>query len=191
MNSVARFLGKGKLPRSYRPGKLLSRIAVDLRQHELELASPNRGRFLTKGGGLPSFDVHEDVIKNFLGHITVVVFGYSMPAPEGRSGHAVLRNTGRLKRTGVEAVVKEGDAAFTEAVDRLITNKGFERALIELDFKRYELRREANVWRAETELIGASEVITAFPPKRIYVRLYPDQRSALLGSFTAMEQVLG
>ena len=51
---------------------------------------------------------------------------------------------------------------------------------MELDFKRYELLAEAGAYRVETELIGASEVITALPPMRRYIRLYPDQKSALI-----------
>ena len=166
-------------------------VAIDLSQHRLEMDHPHHGRFVAQGEGLPSFEAHEEVVKNFLGHITVIMWRFSVPAPSGEPGWAVIRTTGGLRRIGVEGLTREGDAAFSESLGRLVGHAGFARALQVLDFKRYELHRERTSWRTEVELIGASEVIAAMPPMRRYIRLYPDQRSALLGSFMAMEQVLG
>jgi len=191
LKALARFLGQGKLPRSYRPGKLLQLVAVDLAQHRFEMGPPHQGRFVAQGGGLPNFEAQEEVVKNFLGHLTVILWRFSLPAPPAEPGWAVIRSSGRIRRMGIEGLTKEGDAAFSESVGRLIDHAGFARALQVLDFKRYEIHRERSSWRADVELIGASEVIAALPPMRRYIRLYPDQRSALLGSFMAMGQVLG
>jgi hypothetical protein len=37
--------------------------------------------------------------------------------------------------------------------------------------------------------MGASYVTIAFPPMRSYVRLYPDQREALVATFGELERV--
>lgn len=154
------------------------------------MTAAREARFETTAGGVPSFNAREDVIKNFLGHVAVVVFSQTVPASDGVRGRAVIRNTGGLRSTGIEGLVKEGDEALGEAIDRLVAHRGFERALLALDFKRYEIQRLDQAFRADVELMGASEVITALPPMRHYIRLYPDQRDALLESFLAMEQAL-
>ena len=42
---------------------------------------------------------------------------------------------------------------------------------------------------ATVELMGASYVSIAFPPMRSYIRLYPDQREALVATFGELERV--
>lgn len=49
-----------------------------------------------------------------------------------------------------------------------------------LDFTRFEVDRSGGGWLATVELMGASFVSLALPPMRSYVRLYADQRRALV-----------
>lgn len=180
-----------KVPRSYRAGDLLSLLSSDLPGHNLERDAVAQGRFVPKSRGLPGFEARERVITHFLGHVTVTVFTHRPPGTDPGRGRASLRTSGTIRRTGLDPKVIDGNGDAESIATFLCDDPAFRESALDLDFKRFELIGDRDGWTAEIELVGASQVVTAIPPIRRYIRLYPDQRDALLGVFRSMDMVLG
>lgn len=145
---------------------------------------------MARGGGLPSFSVSEKIDRYFLGHNSIAVFELYLDQPGAPIGAIRFQATGRMKRTGIEAKVTEGGSSIQELAGRLVADKQLAATATALDFKRFTLEGGSGGWTVRVELVGASQVVTAIPPARRYIRLYPDQRNALLGMFGALERVL-
>jgi hypothetical protein len=86
-------------------------------------------------------------------------------------------------------VVEGGEQAQLVAGTLSADHRLTERAL-PLDFTRFEVANDGQTWVTGIELMGATLVKIAFPPMRSYVRLYPDQRDALVGTLTELERAL-
>lgn len=143
------------------------------------------------GQGGSSFEVVERVDRRFLGHTVVAVFRLRVPGGAGAELRLSFRHGGRLKRTGVEVDAGANGEETGRLAQRLADDEAFSASALALDFTRLELTRREGEWVAEAELMGASMVTIVFPPVRSYVRLYPDQRAALLDCFEALRSVVG
>lgn len=171
---------EGGLPSS----RLVALLAGDLPGHRLERDA--RGcRFVPLQGG-PALTVTERVERRFLGRTEIAQFRMEIEDPSSAPARLQVRHTGRLKRGGVEVVVDEGDEVAEQMAASLRHNDRFSEATLTLDFTRYDVAHVDGVWKVTVELMGASHVKIALPPMRNYVRLYPDQRDALLNSFEAL-----
>ncbi len=180
---------KHRVPRSYKEGRLLGLLAVDLPGHWVEQAGAGRARFVPVNGG-PVIDVTERVDRRFLGHNEVAQFEARIPASEAGPARLKLRHTGRLRRDGVKVTVIEGEAAAVTLAGAIEADAPFVKAVLPLDFTRFDIRRGEGEWASIVELIGASFVNLTLPPMRSYQRLQPDQRVALVDSFAALSSVI-
>jgi hypothetical protein len=167
-------------------GRLLSLVTADLPGHRVEVAEPGGARFVPIGGG-PVLWVGTRVEKRFLGRTEIAVFQTHFPNPSGVPAELEVRHTGGRTRTGVEIRGRGSGGDYLQSA--LADDHGFADAALPLDFKRFDLVSDAETLTATIELMGASYVTIAFPPMRSYVRLYPDQREALVATFGELERV--
>jgi hypothetical protein len=128
--------------------------------------------------------------RRFLGREQNVRFSTSATARSTQPALLRLRHTGRLRREGIEVSVLEGDAEASMTAHRIEADPAFFEAVVPLDFTRFEVRREKGRWTADVELMGAAMVSMALPPMRSYVRLYPDQRDALVDTLGRLMSLL-
>ncbi len=176
----------GRLPRSYRSGRLLGLLANDFPGHGLERLGPGRGRFVPVGEG-PVIEVRERVDRRFLGHTEIAQFLLSVDVAPGSPARIEVVHTGRLKRQGVELAVVVGDEQVRGLAGRISNDGAFSAPGLALDFTRFDLDRSASQWSVTVELMGASFVSLALPPMRSYIRLHQDQMEALVEVLTALE----
>lgn len=101
-----------------------------------------------------------------------------------------LRHTGGMRRSGLTAAVLQGDGRAQRVAEALGADRGLAEAALPLDFTRFEIHGESSGCWSRVELVGASHVAIALPPIRSYVRLYPDQREALVAALTEVDRVL-
>jgi hypothetical protein len=174
---------------SLRHVNLVDLVAADLPGYRRQSALQGAVRFDPEGGGMP-LEVTQEVERRFLGRTTVARFHatYQRPAEECR---LVIRHQGFRRRTGIEVFVVEGGASAAAIARKLEDDQDLIEAIVPLDFKRFELSSDGERWKTSVELVGASLVAIALPPIRSYVRLYPDQRSALISTFLNTFRVLG
>ena len=179
----------GRLPRSYRSGRLLGLLAHDFPGHRLERLGPGRGRFVPDGEG-PVIEVRERVDRRFLGHTEIAQFLLIVDVAPGPPAQLEVRHTGRLKRQGVELAVLAGDEQVRGLAGRISDDGAFTGPGLALDFTRFDLDRSASQWTVTVELMGASFVSLALPPMRSYIRLHDDQRDALVAVLATLERHL-
>lgn len=190
--SLSEFFGKRRRPSGYRPGVTLGHVRRNLANLSFEaLAGEGRGRFSVPGQPL-SFEVQERTHSELLMHLVLTDFVLRVPARGSDAFALDIRHTGALKRNGIACRQRKGEAAELARLEAKL--KGDEElfsALMLLDFKHLAICREADGWCVTLEHIGASEVVNRMPSFRRYVRLSDTQRDALLGSFLALQRVLG
>jgi len=146
-------------------------------------------RFVPVGEG-PVFELASRVERRFLGRTEVAVFRADIDLSSPEESTVALRHTGGLKRTGVTAVLVEGDESGQRVAAVLASDRRLAEALMPLDFTRFEVICGPAGCRAEVELMGASHVAIALPPIRSYVHLYPDQREAMTRGLEAVRRVV-
>lgn len=166
---------------------LIGLLEGDLIGYRLDRRSGRSASFVPESGHGPAIDVIERVERRFLGRTLVARFGTTFPAPDWGDETLLIRQAGSFRRSGISvrsdldgsplAGVLESDATFLAAASAL-------------DFKYYEMEIRDWTCRVTAELLGASLVAIALPPIRSYVRLYPDQRQALVGSFEALRALV-
>ena len=178
----------GDSPRADRAGlgRLLSLVAADLPGHRVEVAEPGGARFVPVGGG-PVVVVGTRVEKRLLGRTEIAVFRSHFSDPSGVPAELEVRHTGHRTRTGIEIRKRGGYGDYLASI--LADDQGLADAALPLDFKRFDLISDGETLTATVELMGASYVSIAFPPMRSYIRLYPDQREALVATFGELERV--
>lgn len=176
-----------RLAPTHRAGSLLDLVDRDLPAHTLRHEGPGspRARFSPDGPGV-ELEVSEHVERQFLGRSTTAVFAVRCPADAGDDVRLVVRHTGRFRRSGVDVVVRVGGHGARTTADRLLADDGFVATALALDFRRFEIARADREWSVTVELVGATLVSIALPPLHHYVRLYPDQRVALLACLDAV-----
>jgi hypothetical protein len=176
-----------------RPGppssRLVGLIEGELPGYRREMVDGGRVRFVPVGDG-PVFELASRIEKRFLGRTEIAVFRAGIDLSPPGEATVALRHTGGLKRTGVTAVLVEGDEYGERVASALATDPGVAEALMPLDFTRFEVLSDPIGCRAEVELMGASLVAIALPPIRSYVHLYPDQRAAMLSGLEAVRRVV-
>jgi hypothetical protein len=108
----------------------------------------------------------------------------------------VFHHTGQLRRTGLTVTVRPAGrgrsrgappAALVALRERLLADGELEAASLALDFTALEVGVVDGHWRATLELMGGSHVRTTLPPTARYVRLTPDQVTALLATVDVLE----
>lgn len=135
-------------------------------------------------------EVASRIEKRFLGRTEIAVFRSDIDVSLPEESIVALRHTGGLKRTGVTAVLVEGDESGQRVAAALASEQSLAEALMPLDFTRFEVIGGPAGCRAEVELMGASHVAIALPPIRSYVHLYPDQLEAMTGGLEVVRRVV-
>ncbi len=178
-----------KLPRSYRPGKLLTLVANEFKGFQLNNLHPRQVEFVAADG--LSFTVTERVDRQFMAHTVIAQFEYRVTGSQPGQAEIHLSHTGSFKRTGLGSRVKQGGNGAAELITRLQNDESFIQAMLPLDFKTFHLIQDEHGWRAITSQIGASWVAIAFPPVRRYVPMGSDQVETLLVVFNRLQALLG
>lgn len=186
---VRRPVRRPRVGRSDRPGRLLRLLDADLPGHRLRREGDRVGRFEPTNGG-PSLTVVERVERRFLGRNEIAQFKVTVPTEGTQPAHLRVVHKGRLRREGIAVEVREGRPQEASLAETIESDPGFAQAALPLDFTRFDLIREGKQWKVTVELMGASHVSMALPPIRSYVRLYPEQREALLGTLEALVPLL-
>ena len=168
--------------------RLVALIEGDLAGYRRETGGEGWVRFVPAGEGA-ALEVVSRIEKRFLGRTEVAVFRTDIDVSSAESIVA-LRHTGALKRTGVTAVLVEGDESGQRAAAALSSDRRLAEALMPLDFTRFDVIFGPAGCRAEVELMGASHVATALPPMRSYVHLYSDQREAMTRGLEEVRRVV-
>jgi hypothetical protein len=169
--------------------RLASLIEGDLAGYQRDIDEDGRARFVPLGDG-PIFDVASRVERRFLGRTEIAVFGVDLDVGFGGEGTIEMRHTGRLKRTGVKALVVNGGDAVQHLASALTSDGQVAEALQPLDFTRFEIHLGPDRCRVELQLMGASHVAIALPPIRSYVHVHPDQRQAMIAGIEEVDRVI-
>jgi len=136
------------------------------------------------------FELASRIEKRFLGRTEIAVFRADFDVSLPEESIVTLRHTGGLRRTGVTAVLVEGGESGQRIASALASEPGLAKAVMPLDFTRFEVICGPAGCRAEVELMGASHVAIALPPIRSYVHLYPDQREAMTSGLVEVRRVV-
>jgi Protein of unknown function (DUF3156) len=154
-----------------------------------EPVAPGKSSFFDDSGR-HVFDVAERAERRFLGSNEIARFVSSVPDHEHRAMRLEVRHTGRMRRSGVEVLARDGGDVADEMARHLMADEDFTSAVFPLDFTEFEVAAAEGKWTAIIELMGASYISIALPPIRNYVRLYPDQRDALLATFAMWQEAM-
>lgn len=166
---------------------LIGLLEGDLPGYLLERQGGGPARFVPGSGDGPVLEVTERLERRFLGRTRVARFGVSFAAPGWDEETLRVRQTGGLRRRGLSV---RSDAKGSSLAALLEADAQFVTAATALDFKEYEIAIQEGTCAATVELLGASLVAIALPPIRSYVRLYPDQREALLDGLQALRRLM-
>jgi hypothetical protein len=178
-----------RVGRSDRPGRLLRLLEADLPGHLLHREGDRVGIFQPRNGGL-ALTVVERVERRFLGRNEIAQFRVTVPVESARPALLGVAHKGRLRREGLAVEVKEGGQEEALLAGKIESDPGFLKAAMPLDFTKFDLIRSTEGWTVAVELMGASHVSIALPPIRSYVRLFPEQREALLETLGALMRLL-
>lgn len=169
--------------------RLTGLVGGDLPGHQRVDDGEGSVRFAPGDGG-PILELRSRLERRFLGRTEIAVFetGYETSFPQPFA--VELRHAGKFRRSGV-TVTRRDDTAVSERVaEAFDADPELSEVALPLDFTHFEVRGGKEGCRARVELVGASHVAVALPPMRSYVRLYPDQREALVRSFTEVGRIL-
>ena len=169
--------------------RLIALVDGDLSGYRRETGDDGRARFMPVGEG-PVFEVASRIEKRFLGRTEIAVFRADLGPSLAEESIVALRHSGRLKRTGVTAVLVEGGESGQRVAAALAADRSISEVLMPLDFTRFEVICGPAGCRAEVELMGANHVAIALPPIRSYVHLYPDQSKALTRGLEEVRRVV-
>jgi hypothetical protein len=164
---------------------LIGLLEGDLTGYRLERRHGDAARFVSESGSGPVLEVTEKVERRFLGRTRVARFGATFPCQGWPTETLQVRHTGGFRRRGVSIQSDVPDSALAALLE---SDDAFVAATTALDFKLYEIAVREGTCTATVELMGASLVAIALPPIRSYVRLYPDQRVALVDGLAALER---
>lgn len=170
--------------------RLAGLLAGDLPGHRRENDDGGRSRFIPVGHG-PVLEVSARIERRFLGRTEIAVFETAYPVAMPEGAKLAITHSGRVKRVGLRATVKEGsDEALLTLVEAIGADETLMQASLPLDFTSFEVFGMSSGCRARIELMGASHVAIALPPIRSYVHLHPDQRESLLATLGELGRVL-
>ncbi|MDR8727134.1 DUF3156 family protein [Burkholderia pseudomultivorans] len=172
------------LPAGHRPGAIAARVLADLRAVRDADGATAR---------LPNgvcVRVAEQVDRQFLMHTVSVKVTATARGPAA-SGHARVRQTGWLRRSGVQAVAAPGcDPAFERTVAALLADPPLADALRPLHLTDCAIDARDGRWTLAVVPFGGSEVVNRMPSFRRYVRLIDEQADALSAACLAFETAL-
>jgi hypothetical protein len=101
-----------------------------------------------------------------------------------------LTHSGAVKRTGIDGRAIRGKQSASATMMQLLNDKPLATAMLPLDFTRLVVIRDANGWRAQIQLMGASYVTMSFPPTKRYVPMGREQVEALLKTLLRLKDLL-
>ena len=180
-------LWQPRLPRAYRPGATLARLAQDLTALEYLGEEEGRPSYRLPGAHW-RFGLSERVESQFLLHTVSCRFVLPLPGMAPQTSCCIqLQHVGNWRREGFACFVRLGDKDELASLVRQLENDAdLHTALMPLDFKQCVLLAEAGAWRLEIEHFAASEVVGRFPPFRRYIRLIRTQQLAMLACMAAI-----
>lgn len=174
-------------PPGHRPGAIAARVLADL--HAVRE---------TDGAGAPAarlpngvrVSVEERVERQFLMHTVSVKVTATVRGPAVQ-GSARVRQTGWLRRTGVQAVLAPGCApGFEQTVAALLAERSLADALCPLHLTDCAIDARDGRWTLAIVPFGGSEIVNRMPSFRRYVRLTGEQAAALSAACHAFETAL-
>ncbi|VWC13596.1 hypothetical protein BPS26883_05486 [Burkholderia pseudomultivorans] len=171
-------------PAGYRPGAIAARVLADLRAvRDADGATARLPNGVRVG-------VAEQVDRQFLMHTVSVKVTATARGPAA-SGHARVRQTGWLRRSGVQAIAAPGcDPAFERTIAALLTDAPLAGALRPLHLTDCAIDARDGRWTLVVVPFGGSEVVNRMPSFRRYVRLIDEQADALSAACLAFETAL-
>jgi hypothetical protein len=174
---------------------LLAHVAADLRGCDVVRTGASTASVHPARGAVFRIQVREER-RRLLQLQTLRVHVDGSPVAQPDPATLVFHHTGQVRRTGLTASVRpEGrgrsrgapPAALVALRERLLADGELEAASLALDFTAFEVRVVDGHWRATLELMGGSHVRTTLPPTARYVRLTPDQVTALLATVDVLD----
>jgi hypothetical protein len=183
-------LWQHRLPKAYRPGATLARLAQDLTAVEFVGEEDGRPCYRLPGAHW-RFGLLERVESQLLLHTVSCRFVLPLPGHATQTACRVeLQHVGNWRREGFACFVRLGERdELASLVQRLESDKDLHAALMPLDFKQCVLLADGGKWRLEIEHFAASEVVGRFPPFRRYIRLIKTQQLAVLASMAAIHRL--
>ena len=170
--------------------RLAGLVEGDLTGHRRQTGDDGRVRFVPVGDG-PLLEMVSRIEKRFLGRTEIAVFQAPVDLSVPEASIVAVRHTGGLRRTGVTAVLVQGGELGERVAAALAADAGLAKALLPLDFTRFEIICDSDGSRVEVELMGATHVAIALPPIRSYIHLYPDQLDAMTKGLEEVRRVVG
>ncbi|KVH64403.1 hypothetical protein WS89_03720 [Burkholderia sp. MSMB1072] len=178
-------------PPGHRSGAIAARVLADLR------AVRDAGGGVGGVGGVTArlsngvrVSIDERVERQFLMHTVGVKVTAAADGPAAR-GSARVRQTGWLRRTGIEAAPAPGcDPRFVDTLAALIAEPALADALRPLHLTDCAIDARDGRWTLAIVPFGGSEVVNRMPSFRRYVRLIDEQAAALSAACLAFETVL-
>ncbi|MFP6851060.1 MAG: DUF3156 family protein [Pseudomonas sp.] len=190
LRKLSEFFGNHRAPSGYRPGVTLEHVRRNLGDMQFVSLEPSRGQFALTDGTL-SFEVQERTQSELLMHLVLSDFQLKV-ASQGQGMACIdIRHTGLLQRQDIRCRASSGDEqTLAPLVEVLQHDTELHEALMPLDFKRLQIKREKDQWLVTLEHMAASEVVNRMPSFRRYIRLSDEQRNALVASLMALQRIL-
>ncbi|QVN21264.1 DUF3156 family protein [Burkholderia pyrrocinia] len=174
-------------PPGHRPGAIGARVLADL--HAARDADGAGSPMARLPNGV-RVSVEERVERQFLMHTVSVKVATTVRGPAAQ-GSARVRQTGWLRRTGIDAVPAPGcDPGFVDTVTALVAEPSLADALRPLHLSDCAIDARDGRWTLAIVPFGGSEVVNRMPSFRRYVRLTGEQADALSAACLAFETAL-
>ncbi|MDR0242622.1 MAG: DUF3156 family protein [Burkholderia sp.] len=174
-------------PPGHRPGAIAARVLADLQAARDTDAVGSQVTRLPNGACV---SVDERVERQFLMHTVSVKVAATVRGPAAQ-GSARVRQTGWLRRTGIDGVRASGcDPVFNETLTALIAEPSLADALRPLHLTDCTIDARDGRWTLAIVPFGGSEVVNRMPSFRRYVRLTGEQAAALSAALLAFETAL-
>lgn len=162
---------------------VLARVLDDLDGDEVQRTAVGRAEVVVEGHPV---EVQVATRGRLLLRITEATFVLAGPDCD-EILEVVVRHTGMVRRTGLDAKVVEGGTVAGRLAAAVADSRRLERAAQPLDFTRFVVVGDGRRLRAHLTLMGASMTRMRLPPTTNYVRLHEDQRAALLAVADALD----
>ncbi|OXI30386.1 hypothetical protein CFB89_24750 [Burkholderia sp. AU16741] len=177
-------------PPGHRPGAIAARVLADLRAvRDADDAGGVGGVTARLPNGV-RVSVDECVERQFLMHTVNVMVTVAADGPAAQGG-ARVRQTGWLRRTGIDAALVSGcDPVFVDTLAALLAEPALADALRPLHLTDCAIGARDGRWTLAIVPFGGSEVVNRMPSFRRYVRLIDEQAAALSAACLAFETVL-
>ncbi|VWC89727.1 hypothetical protein BLA18112_03227 [Burkholderia lata] len=174
-------------PPGHRPGAIAARVLADLRA---ERDADGAGSLTARLPNGVRVSVAERVDRQFLMHTVCVKVAATAGGPAAQ-GDARVRQTGWLRRTGIDAVAVPGcDPVFVDTLAALVAEPSLADALRPLHLTDCTIDACDGRWTLAIVPFGGSEVVNRMPSFRRYVRLTGEQAAALSAACLAFETAL-